>query len=72
MMRRSIALLFILSIVAAVGRAQVKTVADYLDEVRALANRADVKAAGDYVDRNTEEILREWIAITEINAPLRK
>jgi len=69
MMRRSIALLFILSIVAAVGRAQVKTVADCLDEVRALANRADVKAAGDYVDRNTEEILHEWIAITEINAP---
>jgi tripeptide aminopeptidase len=69
MMRRSIGLLFILSITPILARAQVKTVADYLNEVRALANRADVKAAGDYVDRNHEQILREWIAIAEINAP---
>jgi hypothetical protein len=46
MMRRSIGLLFILLIVPAMTRAQVKTVADYLNKVRALANRADVKAAG--------------------------
>src|SRR2546423_1695697 len=49
--------------------AQVKTVADYIGEVTALANRADVKAANDYVDRNHDSILSEWIAITEINAP---
>src|SRR5207253_1523970 len=50
-------------------RAQVKTVAEYIDQVQAIANRADLKAANDYVDRNHDGILREWIAITEINAP---
>src|SRR5262249_47524442 len=33
------------------------------------SSRTDVKAATDYLDRNHEGILREWIAITEINAP---
>src|SRR3989442_13835469 len=50
-------------------RAQVKTVTEYIDQVQAIANRADLKAANDYVDRNHDGILREWIAITEINAP---
>ena len=49
--------------------AQVKTVPQYTDEVKTLASRSDVKAANDYIDRNHESILREWIAITEINAP---
>src|SRR5204863_1124140 len=40
-----------------------------MTEVTALASRADVKVANDYIDRNHAEILREWIAITEINAP---
>jgi tripeptide aminopeptidase len=48
---------------------QVKTVAEYLNDVNALSNRSDVKAANDYIDQNHESILREWIAITEINAP---
>lgn len=48
---------------------QVKSVAEYLDEVQKLSARADVKAANDYIDRNKENILREWIAVTEINAP---
>ena len=50
-------------------RAQVKPVSEYIDQVQALANRADLKTANDYIDRNHESILREWIAITEINAP---
>src|ERR1043166_9359503 len=49
--------------------AQVKSVPEYIDEVTAVANRANVKAANDYIDRNQQNILREWIAITEINAP---
>jgi hypothetical protein len=49
--------------------AQVKTVAEYTDQVQALSNRADLKTASDYIERNHAEILREWIAITEINAP---
>jgi tripeptide aminopeptidase len=49
--------------------AQVKSVPEYIDEVTAVANGASVKAANDYIDRNQQNILREWIAITEINAP---
>jgi len=49
--------------------AQVKSVAQYIEQVQALSNRADVKAASDYIDRNHDSVLHEWIAITEINAP---
>lgn len=68
-MFRLILLIAFVIALAGVSAAQVKTVAEYIDEVTALANRADLKAANDYVDRNHAEILREWIAITEINAP---
>ena len=69
-MRRSIcALTLLLTVTIALVPAQVKTVAQYIEEVQALANRGDVKAANDYIDQNHESILREWITITEINAP---
>jgi tripeptide aminopeptidase len=68
-MRRLISLLTFISIAATLTNSQVKTVPQYIEEVRALANRQDAKAANDYIDRNHESILREWIAITEINAP---
>lgn len=68
-MRRLILLLTIHLALCGISVAQVRTVAEYIDEVTGLANRADVKAANDYVDRNHDGILREWIAITEINAP---
>ena len=55
--------------IAVSASGQVKSVAEYLDEVQNLSARADVKTANDYLDRNKESILREWIAITEINAP---
>src|ERR1051325_2372297 len=63
-------LLLLIIMFGAVGAsAQVKTVPEYIDEVTAVTNRANVKAAYDYIDRNQQQILREWIAITEINAP---
>src|SRR5216110_896698 len=69
-MRRSIGPLSLLLIILPTGApAQVKTVAQYIDDVKAIANRADVKAANAYIDLNHQSILREWIAITEINAP---
>jgi tripeptide aminopeptidase len=69
-MRRSIFILtLLLTLISAVVSAQVKTVAQYIEEVKALADRNDVKAANDYIDRNHESILHEWITITEINAP---
>src|SRR5207245_11643139 len=68
-MRNSIFILVLLAIATTLAAAQVKTVAQYLEDVRAIANRADVRTADLYIDRNHESILREWIAITEINAP---
>src|SRR5260370_8352468 len=68
-MRRSILVFSLLLISSIAPRAQVKPVAEYIDQVQALVNRVDLKAANDYIDRNHESILREWIAITEINAP---
>ena len=63
---RSLLLILLLPFV---GYSQIKTVQEYIDQVTALANRPEVKAANDYIELNKEGILREWIAITEINAP---
>lgn len=49
--------------------AQTQRPVPFLNEVKSLQNDARVKAANDYIHKNREEILREWIAITEINAP---
>jgi tripeptide aminopeptidase len=68
-MRRLIPIVPLLLIISTFAHAQVKTVAQYIEQVQALANRAEVKAANDYIDRNHDSIMREWIAITEINAP---
>jgi tripeptide aminopeptidase len=68
-MRRSICILVLLLISNTLAHAQVQSVTQYTEQVQALANRAGVKAANDYIDRSRESIMREWIAITEINAP---
>jgi acetylornithine deacetylase/succinyl-diaminopimelate desuccinylase-like protein len=44
----------------------------YDDRVRALLARPDVRAAFADVERDRDRILKEWIAITEINAPSGK
>ncbi|HEY6807044.1 MAG TPA: M20/M25/M40 family metallo-hydrolase [Pyrinomonadaceae bacterium] len=41
----------------------------YPDQVKTIQNDARLKAANNYIDQNQADILREWIAITEINAP---
>jgi len=41
----------------------------YPDQVKAIQNDSRVKNAMSYIDNNKDGILREWIAITEINAP---
>src|SRR3989449_10572486 len=69
-MRRSICpLALLLVILPTSALAQVKTVAQYIADLKALSDRSDVKRANAYIDLNHESILREWIAITEINAP---
>src|SRR3989475_9609655 len=68
-MRKSVPLVILLIIVAAFAQAQVKSITQYIEQVKALSDRSDVKAANAYIDLNHQSILREWIAITEINAP---
>src|SRR5467141_1058337 len=68
-MRKSIPVLTVLLLLMTQAVAQVKSVTQYIEQVQALSNRAEVKTANDYIDRNHESIVREWVAITEINAP---
>jgi len=42
------------------------------DEVKVIQDDARVKAAFDHIDQDRDAILREWIAITEINAPSKQ
>jgi acetylornithine deacetylase/succinyl-diaminopimelate desuccinylase-like protein len=42
------------------------------DQVKSLQDDARVKAAFDHIDNDRDGILREWIAITEINAPSKQ
>lgn len=42
---------------------------DLTAEARRTMERADVKRAFEYVDAHKDQILAEWIALTEINAP---
>ncbi len=46
-----------------------QTPLEYLEQVKTLQNDPRVKAATDHIDKDRDQILREWIAITEINAP---
>ena len=42
------------------------------DEVKKIQEDARVKAAFEFIDKDRDGILREWIAITEINAPSKQ
>ncbi len=69
-MRRSLAgSLSVLVLLLACSQVVSQTPAEYLDQAESIQNDARVKAAYEYIDNNRESILREWIAITEINAP---
>jgi tripeptide aminopeptidase len=45
---------------------------NYAEEVKAIQEDARVKAAFEHIDKDRDAILREWIAITEINAPSKQ
>jgi acetylornithine deacetylase/succinyl-diaminopimelate desuccinylase-like protein len=69
MRRRIGALVIITTLIAIHAPAQNRTAGQYLDEARALLNRPETVAAFAYIDKTRDAILREWSAITEINAP---
>lgn len=49
--------------------ASAQTLADFATQVEEIQANVKVKAANEYIDKNRDAILREWIAITEVNAP---
>ena len=57
---------------AAASKGQAGAGQPYDERARALLARADVRAAFAHVERERDLILKEWIAITEINAPSGK
>src|ERR1044072_7726112 len=63
----------VLSIICALllthTRAQNQTTEQYLEQVKGLLGRPDVIAAFAYIDKTREQILDEWIDLTEVNAP---
>jgi acetylornithine deacetylase/succinyl-diaminopimelate desuccinylase-like protein len=44
----------------------------HAEQVKTIQDDPRLKAAFDHVDQNRDAILREWIAITEINAPSKQ
>ncbi|HWF87619.1 MAG TPA: M20/M25/M40 family metallo-hydrolase [Pyrinomonadaceae bacterium] len=60
-------LLLILSILSNVAAQQ-----SAADQVKSIQEDPRVKAAFDHIDNDRDAILREWIAITEINAPSKQ
>ncbi|HEX8458383.1 MAG TPA: M20/M25/M40 family metallo-hydrolase [Pyrinomonadaceae bacterium] len=68
LLSRLFALLWLwLAAFSATGGAQLN-----VEQTRALMNRPAVRTAFAFVDRDRAETLREWVAITEINAPSGK
>jgi tripeptide aminopeptidase len=51
------------------AHAESQSLEQYLAQVRDLKNRPEVLAAFEDIDKTRDDILHEWIEITEINAP---
>ena len=73
-MLRSLACLIALTVSLLTGQlisvtASAQTLADFATQVEEIQANVKVKAANEYLDKNRDAILREWIAITEVNAP---
>jgi len=59
---------FVLILSAAVS-VLAQTTSNHPEQVRQIQNAPKVKAAFDYIDRYKQDILAEWIQITEVHAP---
>jgi acetylornithine deacetylase/succinyl-diaminopimelate desuccinylase-like protein len=71
-MFRALALVAALAVCAHGLAAQTPTPDRYAEQARTLLSRPEIVAAFAHVDRSREAILREWVAVTEINAPSGK
>src|SRR6185503_11516772 len=61
---------FVLLLVTSQALAQSNAV--YTERVNTILNDPQTKAALAHIDQNHDGILKEWIAITEINAPSKR
>ena len=68
-MRFILSILSILLTLSAIAFSQTPSPTDL---VKAVQTDARVQSAFDHIDKTRDEILREWIAITEINAPSKQ
>ncbi|MGI9065424.1 MAG: M20 family metallopeptidase [Pyrinomonadaceae bacterium] len=68
-MHRYVARLIFLAVFLSALTAFAQTPSQFVEQVQAIQNNLKVKTANEYIDRNHSAILREWIQITEINAP---
>jgi acetylornithine deacetylase/succinyl-diaminopimelate desuccinylase-like protein len=69
-MHRSVArLIFLPALLSACLTVFGQSPSQFSVQVKEIQNNSKVKAANEFIDRNRAEILREWIQITEINAP---
>jgi acetylornithine deacetylase/succinyl-diaminopimelate desuccinylase-like protein len=69
MRKTTCALSIICALLLTHARAQNQTTEQYLEQVKGLLGRPDVIAAFAYIDKTREQILDEWIDLTEVNAP---
>ncbi|HKO45403.1 MAG TPA: M20/M25/M40 family metallo-hydrolase [Pyrinomonadaceae bacterium] len=58
----------VLILLAAVS-VRTQTTSNHLEQVRQIQSTPKVKVAFDYIDRHKQDILTEWIQITEVHAP---
>ncbi len=68
-MNRIAGTLFSLVVLSACNPAAAQTLEQITEQVKAIQANPKLISANDYIDRNRDHILREWIEITEINAP---
>ncbi len=68
-MTRSVVWLIFLAALFSGLPAVAQTPSPFVDRVKELQNNSKVKSANKYIDQHQADILREWIEITEINAP---
>jgi acetylornithine deacetylase/succinyl-diaminopimelate desuccinylase-like protein len=61
--------LWLLALCGIVTSASAQNLNPYLEQVKSIQENPRVIAAMAHIDKNHDAILKEWIAITEINAP---
>jgi tripeptide aminopeptidase len=61
--------LWLLALCGTLTSASAQNPTSYLEQVKSIQQNQRVVAAMAHIDKNRDTILKEWIAITEINAP---